>query len=126
SIVELISHDDVAIEAVDSGARALESLSHGTFDCCIIDLRLPDISGFELLERMQSDRSLRDLPVVVFTGKDLTPEEEARLKSMAKSIVLKDVQSPERLFDETALFLHRVVAELPESKRQMLGRLHGS
>ena len=74
------------------------------------------MSGFELLERMQAEPALRDLPVVVFTGKELSRGEEARLKRVAKSIVLKDVQSPERLFDETALFLHRVVADLPDSE----------
>jgi CheY-like chemotaxis protein len=84
------------------------------------------MTGFELLERMQADMSLRDLPVVVFTGKELSADEEARLRVVAKSIVLKDVQSPERLFDETALFLHRVVADLPAQKRQLLERLHGS
>jgi CheY-like chemotaxis protein len=66
------------------------------------------------------------VPVVVFTGKELTQDEEMRLRMVAKSIVLKDVQSPERLFDETALFLHRVVTDLPESKRRLLERLHGS
>src|SRR6185436_11772740 len=96
------------------------------FDCSVVDLRLPDMSGFDLLERIQSDAALRDLPVVVFTGKELSDEEETRLRLMAKSVVLKDVQSPERLFDETALFLHRVVANLPDHKRQMLERLHGS
>src|SRR5262249_21306650 len=85
-----------------------------------------DMSGFQLLETMQSTPELRDLPVVVFTGKELTADEEGRLKGAAKSVVLKDVQSPERLFDETALFLHRVVAGLPESKRQMIARLHCS
>src|SRR5947208_15498083 len=75
---------------------------------------------------MQKDPALRDLPIVVFTGKELTKEEEARLKVVAKSVVLKDVQSPERLFDETSLFLHRVVAEMPEAKREMIERLHGS
>ena len=84
------------------------------------------MTGFELLDKLQEDESLSDLPVVVFTGKELTREEEERLKVVAKSVVLKDVQSPERLFDETALFLHRVVADLPEAKRQMLERLHGS
>jgi CheY-like chemotaxis protein len=84
------------------------------------------MSGFELLEQMQANQALRDLPVVVFTGKELSSDEEARLKLVAKSVVLKDVQSPERLFDETALFLHRVVADLPESKRMLLDRLHGS
>jgi CheY-like chemotaxis protein len=95
-------------------------------ECCVVDLRLPDMSGFELLGRMQAEPSLRDTPVVVFTGKELTAAEEAELKTVAKSVVLKDVQSPERLFDETALFLHRVVADLPQSKRNLLERLHGS
>ena len=96
-----------------TGAAALEALDDSSFDCCVVDLRLPDMSGFELLERMQADGTLRDLPVVVFTGKELSTDEESRLKRVAKSVVLKDVQSPERLFDETALFLHRVVADLP-------------
>jgi CheY-like chemotaxis protein len=91
-----------------------------------VDLRLPDMTGFELLETIQNNTKWRDLPIVVFTGKELTPEEEARLKVVAKSVVLKDVQSTERLFDETALFLHRVVADLPEAKRDMIDRLHGS
>ena len=100
--------------------------ANARFDCCVVDLRLPDMSGFELLEQLQDEPQLRDIPVVVFTGKELTAGEETRLRSVAKSIVLKDVQSPERLFDETALFLHRVVAELPEDKRRMIERLHGS
>ena len=95
-------------------ARRWTRSASDAFDCCVVDLRLPDMSGFELLERMQADAALRDVPVVVFTGKELSSEEEARLKPVAKSVVLKDVQSPERLFDETALFLHRVVADLPE------------
>jgi CheY-like chemotaxis protein len=96
------------------------------FNCCVVDLRLPDMTGFELLDQIQADSALRDLPIVVFTGKALTDEEEARLRMVAKSVVLKDVRSPERLFDETALFLHRVVSDLPEPKRQLLERLHGS
>jgi signal transduction histidine kinase/DNA-binding response OmpR family regulator/HAMP domain-containing protein len=126
SIVELLAHDDIDVETAGTGADALRMLDEQAFDCCVVDLRLPDMSGFELLERMQADTSLRDLPVVVFTGKELSSEEEARLKLVAKSIVLKDVQSPERLLDETALFLHRVVSDLPEQKQQMLERLHGS
>jgi HAMP domain-containing protein/CheY-like chemotaxis protein/signal transduction histidine kinase len=126
SIVELVQHDDIDIAAVGSGAEALNILSSGEFDCCIVDLRLPDMSGFELLECMQADARLRAVPVVVFTGKDLSAAEEHRLKKVAKSIVLKDVQSPERLFDETALFLHRVVSELPGPKQDLLERLHGS
>jgi CheY-like chemotaxis protein len=125
-IVELLGHDDIQIVAVSTGAEALELLRQQPFDCCVVDLRLPDMTGFELLDQVQVDAGLRNLPIVVFTGKELTEAEESRLKAVAKSIVLKDVQSPERLFDETALFLHRVVADLPETKRQMLDRLHGS
>jgi CheY-like chemotaxis protein len=125
-IVELLSHDDIEVVTAEAGTDALRLLGERSFDCCVVDLRLPDMSGFELLERMQSAVALRDLPVVVFTGKDLSGEEETRLRLVAKSVVIKDVQSPERLFDETALFLHRVVANLPEQKRQMLERLHGS
>jgi CheY-like chemotaxis protein len=126
SIVELLAHDDIDVASAGTGMDALMTLRSDSFDCCVVDLRLPDMSGFELLEQMQADPALRDLPVVVFTGKDLSHEEEHRLKLVAKSIVLKDVQSPERLFDETALFLHRVVSDLPDQKRQMLERLHGS
>ncbi|MDQ3346766.1 MAG: response regulator, partial [Acidobacteriota bacterium] len=126
SIVELLMHDDIEIAAVSSGREALEELQSSPIECCVMDLKLPDMSGFDLLEQMQREPGLRDLPVVVFTGKELTTDENARLRALAKSVVLKDVQSPERLFDETALFLHRVVADLPEPKRKMLERLHGS
>jgi CheY-like chemotaxis protein len=126
SIVTLLAHDDIQIEAVGTGAGALAKLRERTFDCCVVDLRLPDMTGFELLETLQGEPALRDIPIVVFTGKELTQEEEARLRTVAKSIVLKDVQSPERLFDETSLFLHRVVNDLPEDKRKLLERLHGS
>jgi CheY-like chemotaxis protein len=84
------------------------------------------MSGFELLEKMHAEPALMDVPIVVFTGKDLSVAEQIQLKTMAKSIVLKDVQSPERLLDETALFLHRVVTDLPPDKQKMLERLHGS
>jgi CheY-like chemotaxis protein len=92
----------------------------------VLDLRLSDMTGFELLEQVHAEPALADVPVVVFTGKDLNSAEQAQLKTMAKSIVLKDVQSPERLLDETALFLHRVVTELPPEKQKMLQRLHNS
>jgi CheY-like chemotaxis protein len=78
------------------------------------------------LERLQERVDLREVPIVVFTGKELSPEEEARLRAVAKSVVLKDVRSPERLLDETALFLHRVIEDLPEAKRRMIQRLHDS
>jgi CheY-like chemotaxis protein len=126
SIVELLDHDDIEITAVGTGADALATLSAQAFDCCVVDLRLPDMTGFELLDRLQLEPALKAIPIVVFTGKELTANEEARLRTVAKSIVLKDVQSPERLLDETSLFLHRIVAELPEAKRKMIERLHGS
>ena len=92
----------------------------------MLDLRLPDMTGFEVLERLGDTPELNDLPVVVFTGKELSPEEDARLHSLARSVVVKGVESPERLLDETALFLHRVVANLPVEKQRMLDRLHRS
>jgi CheY-like chemotaxis protein len=111
---------------VGTGSEALDAMLDEPFDCVVLDLRLPDMSGFELLEKVQSEPALNDVPIVVFTGKDLSADEEGQLKTMAKSIVLKDVQSPERLLDETALFLHRVVTNLPPEKQKMLDRLHGS
>ncbi|MDX2052955.1 MAG: HAMP domain-containing protein [Polyangiaceae bacterium] len=126
SIVELLSHKDIEITAVGTGTEALSQLANRLFDCCVVDLRLPDMSGFELLERLQSSPALKGVPIVVFTGKELTAQEESQLRTVAKSIVLKDVQSPERLLDETSLFLHRVIADLPEAKRKTIERLHGS
>jgi CheY-like chemotaxis protein len=124
SLLELLGHDDVNVTTAGTGAEALEVLREQRADCVVLDLRLPDITGFELLEEIQKDPALRDVPVVVFTGKELTEEEELRLRAMAKSVVLKGVHSPERLLDETALFLHRVVADLPPAKQRMLERLH--
>jgi CheY-like chemotaxis protein len=126
SIVALLSHDDIEVAAVGTGAEALDAIRHKEVDCVVLDLRLPDMSGIELLEEISGEADFHDLPVVVYTGKDLSNEEESRLKAMAKSVVLKDVRSPERLFDETALFLHRVIAELPLEKQKMLDKLHGS
>jgi CheY-like chemotaxis protein len=126
SIVELLSHEDVEITATPTGAEALEALGKGKFDCLILDLRLPDISGFELMEKIRQNPELRELPIVVCTGKDLTENDGVRLARMAESVVLKDVQSPERLLDEVSLFLHLVAADLPPTKRQMLERLRQS
>ncbi|TBR14003.1 MAG: response regulator [Lysobacter sp.] len=123
SIEELIRHDDLQIDSVGSGAEALERLQEGGYECVVLDLRLPDMSGFELLDQLQEDESLRDIPVVVFTGKELSADEDARLKRAAKSVVIKGVESPERLLDETALLLHRVIADLPEHKQKMVRRL---
>ncbi|HEY7642794.1 MAG TPA: HAMP domain-containing protein [Steroidobacteraceae bacterium] len=126
SIAELIGFDDVKITAVGSGADALEALKEKSFDCIVLDLRLPDVSGFELMESIQQDDRLRDTPIVVFTGRELSNAEEEELRQKAKSIVLKGVRSPERLLDETALFLHRVITDLPPAKQRMIETLHQS
>jgi CheY-like chemotaxis protein len=126
SIEELIRHDDVEITTVGTGSEAMNELTSGRYDCVVLDLRLPDMSGFELLDRIQDAPELRELPIVVFTGKELSAAEDQRLKKAAKSVVIKGVESPERLLDETALFLHRVIAELPPAKRRMVQRLHES
>jgi CheY-like chemotaxis protein len=123
---ELLWHEDIDIDVVDSGASALEALHTSPYDCIVLDLRLPDMTGFDVLERLGTDPALKDLPVVVFTGRELSAEEDAQLHTLARSVVVKDVESPERLLDETALFLHRVVSELPSSKQQMIDRLHRS
>ncbi|HEY2646308.1 MAG TPA: response regulator, partial [Candidatus Acidoferrales bacterium] len=126
SVKELLGEDDIDVTTVTTGAEALAEAERQLFDCMVLDLRLPDMTGFEVLERLRDSLSLTDLPVVVFTGKELSPEEDARLRVLARSVVVKGVESPERLLDETALFLHRVVADLPVGKQNMLERLHSS
>jgi CheY-like chemotaxis protein/signal transduction histidine kinase len=126
SIRELLGHDDIDVSIVATGEEALGIVTRETFDCVVLDLRLPDMTGFDILERMRDIPEVSDLPVVVFTGKELSPEEDARLHTLARSVVVKGVESPERLLDETALFLHRVVADLPQEKQKMLDRLHRS
>jgi HAMP domain-containing protein/CheY-like chemotaxis protein/signal transduction histidine kinase len=126
SIRELLGSEDIRISVASTGAEALEAVTKNSFDCVVLDLRLPDMSGFEVLERLRDTPALTELPVVVFTGKDLTSEEDSRLHSLARSVVVKGVESPERLLDETALFLHRVVTDLPPEKQKMLEWLHRS
>jgi len=126
SIRELLGYDDIDVTTVGTGAEALDAITDQSFDCVVLDLRLPDMSGFDVLERLRDTPAINDLPVVVFTGKELSPEEDARLHTLARSVVVKGVESPERLLDETALFLHRVVVELPAEKQRMLDRLHRS
>jgi HAMP domain-containing protein/CheY-like chemotaxis protein len=126
AMIELIGADDVEITAVGSAEEALEQIAASRFDCMVLDLGLEDMSGFTLLERIKNQPDAADLPIIVYTGKDLSQAEETQLKRYAETIIVKDVKSPERLLDETALFLHRVEGQLPESKRQMLERLHSS
>jgi CheY-like chemotaxis protein len=127
AIVELVgSGDDVDVTAVGSSADALEQLGTKHFDCMVLDLKLPDMTGFKLLEQMKKDVRYSTLPVIVYTGQELTRREETRLKKYAETIIVKDARSPERLLDETSLFLHRVEARLPQAKRQMLEQLHNA
>jgi CheY-like chemotaxis protein len=126
SIMALLSHDDIEISTAATGVDALATLRTENYDCVVLDLRLPDMTGFEILEEIKADDRLVDVPIIVFTGRELSAEEDARLHTMARSIVVKGVESPERLLDETALFLHRVVTDLPAEKQRMLERLHSS
>jgi len=120
SVVELIGNGDVYTTAVETGQEALSKLANEPFDCMVLDLKLPDMTGFELIDKLQKDLGRRDLPIIVYTGKELTRKEETQLKRVAASIIIKQADSPERLLAETALFLHRVEANLPETKRKML------
>jgi CheY-like chemotaxis protein len=114
----------VVTTAVGSGAEALAALKEQRFDCMVLDLGLPDMTGFELIERIKQEAELNELPIIVYTGKELTRKQETELRRIAESIIVKDVKSMDRLLAETALFLHRVEANLPQPKRQMLEQLY--
>src|SRR5262245_18610230 len=118
SIVELIGDNDVETIAVGTAEEAMGQLRNKHYDCVVLDLGLPDMNGFELMERIKSE--VGDIPIIIYTGKDLSPREETELRRMAETIIVKDVRSLDRLLDETALFLHRVEENLPEPKRQLL------
>jgi HAMP domain-containing protein/CheY-like chemotaxis protein/signal transduction histidine kinase len=124
SIVALIGDSDVRIVTVVDGKSALEALASQHFDCMVLDLTLPDVSGFDLLDQIGNEPNLRDLPIVIYTAKELSRKEVTKLKRYAKTIVVKDARSPERLLDETALFLHRSQASLPETQRRILEEIH--
>jgi CheY-like chemotaxis protein len=127
AVVELIGGgDDVEVLAVASSEEALEALELQHYDCMVLDLKLPEMGGFALLETLKDDPRYSSIPVIVYTGKELTRREETKLKKFAQSIVVKDASSPERLLDETSLFLHRVERKLPQEKRRMLEQLHSA
>jgi CheY-like chemotaxis protein/CHASE3 domain sensor protein len=120
SIRQLLSNGDVEITAVATAGEALERLKAITFDCMVVDFNLPDLSGYDLLEKMSQQDDVAFPPVIIYTGRALTREEEQRLRRYSKSIIIKDARSPERLLDEVTLFLHQVEAKLPPERRQML------
>jgi len=120
SLDGLLRAEDVAVTAVATAQEALEALSRTTFDCLVLDLGLPDMTGYQLLEQMAGDPALSFPPVIVYTGRELTADEELRLRKYSRSVVIKGARSPERLLDEVTLFLHRVESELPREQRRML------
>ncbi|MDX2211678.1 MAG: HAMP domain-containing protein, partial [Oculatellaceae cyanobacterium bins.114] len=122
-IVNLIGNSDVSTTTVSTGATALEHLQTGNFDCLVLDLTLPDMSGVDLIQRIQQDPELRQIPIIVYTGQDLTSQQESELQKVSTSLVVKSARSPEHLLDETSLFLHRVQSNLPNEQQQMLERL---
>jgi HAMP domain-containing protein/CheY-like chemotaxis protein len=126
TLVELIGDRDVEITAVGSGSEALDQMARRSYDCIVLDLGLNDMSGLELLEQMRSDATLSQVPVIIYTGKELSRAEEAELRQLAQTIIIKDVKSPERLLDETTLFLHRVESALPAEKQRLLDQMHRS
>jgi CheY-like chemotaxis protein/CHASE3 domain sensor protein len=120
SLVELIGNGDVKTTSVGSGAEALQVLGSARFDCVVLDLGLPDMDGFQLIREMHRLFGTHAPPIIVYTGQELTRAEETELRLISQSIVIKNVRSPERLLDETALFLHRVQTRLPEPQRRMI------
>jgi CheY-like chemotaxis protein/signal transduction histidine kinase len=120
SMQQLLSNGDVQITAVASAREALTHLKSTTFDCMVVDFNLPDLSGYDLLEEMSQQEAVAFPPVIIYTGRALTREEEQRLRRYSKSIIIKDARSPERLLDEVTLFLHQVEAKLPPERQQML------
>ena len=124
SIKVVIGEVDVNISEVKSGQEAFDTLKDNSFDCMVLDLGLPDMTGFDLLKKLEADQHIEIPPIIVYTGKDLTKEENDELQQYTNSIIIKGVKSAERLLDDTALFLHRVVDDLPDEKQKIIANLH--
>ena len=124
AVKELIGNGDVNCYSAFSGNQALEMLQKDSFDCIIVDMGLPDMSGFQFLERISDNDSLRKTPIIVYTGKNLSKEDHHKLETLSDSVVLKTAHSHERLLDETTLFLHRVESTLPKEKQKIIRQLH--
>ena len=120
SIRQLLANDDVQITGAEDAGEAFAQLQKTSFDCVVMDLNLPGLSGYELLERMAQNEDVSFPPVIVYTGRTLTREEEQKLRRYSRSIIIKDARSPERLLDEVTLFLHQVEADLPAERQRML------
>ena len=124
-IVSLLANGHVRADEAHTGAEAIRAIESKEYHCMILDLGLPDISGFDLLKDLEK-KDITIPPVIVYTGRELTREEEMTLRNYTESIIIKDVRSDERLLDEVSLFLHQVVREMPESKRQIITNLHNT
>lgn len=122
AVANLIDGNDIEVVTAKTGERAIQALSTDAFDCIILDLTLPDISGFELLKKL-TKLEISLPPIVIYTGKDLTQDEDRYLRQFSESIIIKGARSPERLLDEVNLFLHRVESLLPQPTRDMLATL---
>jgi CheY-like chemotaxis protein len=120
SLVEMLKADDIEIAMAATVAEALERISETTFDCVVTDLMLPDASGYDLLEKLADGSKYAFPPVIVYTGRNLSREEEQRLRRYSQSIIIKSAKSPARLLDEVTLFLHRVESSLPPAQQQLL------
>jgi CheY-like chemotaxis protein len=120
AVGKLLESQDVETVGVGTAAECLEQLRAQTYDCMVLDLSLPDASGFSLLETLSQEGDHGFPPVIVYTGRDLSADEEQRLRRYSSSIIIKGAKSPERLIDEVSLFLHQVVSELPPEQRQMI------
>ncbi|HEY0284006.1 MAG TPA: response regulator, partial [Vicinamibacterales bacterium] len=120
SITELLAAPDVQIVGADTATNALRHLQTTTFDCLVMDLNLPDLSGYDLLETMAGQEGVSFPPVIVYTGRSLSRDDEQRLRRYSRSIIIKDARSPERLLDEVTLFLHQVEASMPPERQRML------
>ena len=124
SLKKLLEDDTVNVTSAGSGKRALQQLRAKSFDCVVLDLLLPDMPGLELLKTLNDNEEFNIPPVIVYTGKELTRAEEGELRAYTDSIILKDMQSADRLLDEVALFLHSVIDELPAHKQETIVQLH--
>jgi CheY-like chemotaxis protein len=120
SVRSLLGSSDVEVVCADTAEAALARLRQGTYDCMIMDLNLPDMNGYELLQQMTDQDGVSFPPVIVYTGRTLSRDEEMRLRRFSNSIIIKDARSPERLLDEVTLFLHQVESRLSPEHRQML------
>nr|WP_224363697.1 HAMP domain-containing protein [Hyalangium versicolor] len=120
SLVELLGSDDIHTVSVGTAAHAVNAIAERRFDCVVLDLGLPDMPGAELLRKLHTEHGPATPPVIVYTGRELSRAQETELRRVAEAIVIKDAQSPERLLEETSLFLHRAPAQMPEPKRRML------